>query len=57
MCPSLSDDLQQVDNVRKTCIIDCELEKQNIDIAALQETLLASSGILKENDYTFLWRV
>ncbi len=53
----LSDDLQQVDDTRKTAIIiDHELAKRNIDIAALQETHLASSGSLKEKDYTFFWQ-
>lgn len=56
MCPGLSDDLQQVDDARKTAIIDRELAKRNIDIAALQETRLASSGSLKEKDYTLFWQ-
>ena len=56
MYPGLSDDLQQVDNARKTAIIDRELSMLNIDIAALQETRLPSSGSLKEKDYTFFWQ-
>ena len=56
MRPGLSDDLQQVENARKTAVIDRELAKRNIDIAALQETRLASSGSLKEKDYTFFWQ-
>lgn len=56
MCPGLSDDLQQIDDARKTAIINRELAKRNIDIAALQETRLASSGSLMEKDYTFFWQ-
>ena len=56
MCPGLSDNLQQVDDARKTAIIDRELAKRNIDIAALQETRLASSGSLKEKNYTLFWQ-
>jgi len=56
MCPGLSDDLQQIDDARKTAIIDRELSKLNIDIAALQEARLPSGGSLKEKDYTFFWQ-
>lgn len=56
MCPGLSDDLQQIDDARKTAIIDRELKRLNIDIAALQETRLPGSGSLKEKDYTFFWQ-
>ena len=56
MCPGLNDDLQQIDDARKTAIIDCELGELNIDIAALQETRLPSSGNLKEKEYTFFWQ-
>ena len=56
MCSGLSDDLQKVNDARKTAIIGRELAKRNIDIAALQETRLASSGSLKEKDYTFFWQ-
>ncbi|GFS12151.1 hypothetical protein ElyMa_003104100 [Elysia marginata] len=47
MCPGLSNGLQQVNDARKTAIIDRELAKQNIDIAALQETRLAASTMGK----------
>ena len=56
MCPGLSDNLQQIDDARKTAIINRELKRLDIDIAALQETRLASSGSLKEQDYTFFWQ-
>lgn len=56
MCPGLSADLQQVDDARKTAVINRELERLNIDIAALQETRLPSNGSLREKDYTFFWQ-
>ncbi|XP_076030147.1 uncharacterized protein LOC143018559 [Oratosquilla oratoria] len=56
MCPGLTNDLQQVEDSRKTAIINRELERLNIDIAALQETRLPSSGSLREQDYTFFWQ-
>ncbi|XP_066294596.1 craniofacial development protein 2-like [Branchiostoma lanceolatum] len=31
-------------------------QRLNVDIAALQETRLADSGTLKEQDYTFYWQ-
>ncbi|GFS08390.1 hypothetical protein ElyMa_003013000 [Elysia marginata] len=52
MCPGFSDDLRQVNDARKTAIIDRELAKRNFDIAALQETRLTAIGSLKEK-YTF----
>jgi len=56
MCPSLSDDLQQIDSARKTANIHRELKRLNIDIAALQKTRLSDSGSLKESNYTFFWQ-
>ena len=56
MCSGLSDDLLEIDDTRKTAIIDRELAKRDIDIAALQETRLAASGSLKEKEYTFFWQ-
>ena len=56
MCTGISDDLREVDDTRKTAIIDRELTKLNISIAALQETRLASSGSLREKNYTFFWK-
>ena len=38
MTAGLSDDLQQIDAACKTAIIDAELHRLDIDIAALQET-------------------
>ena len=56
MCPGLSEDLEQIDDTRKTAVIDLELARLNIDIAALQETRLLSSGSLQEKNYTFFWQ-
>lgn len=56
MCPGLSADLQQMDDFRKTAIINKELTRLNIDVACLQETRLADSGSLRESDYTFFWQ-
>ncbi|RUS78611.1 hypothetical protein EGW08_013617 [Elysia chlorotica] len=58
MCPGLSDDLQQKfnDEARKRTIINRDLKRLDFDIAALQETSLASSGSPREQDYTFLWQ-
>ena len=56
MCPGLSDDLGQIEDARKTAVIDRELSKLNLDIAAIQETRLPSNGSLKEREYTFFWQ-
>ena len=56
MRPGLTDDLQVIDDARKTAVIDRELHRLNIDIAALQETRLPESGTLKEEHYTFFWQ-
>ena len=49
----LSDDLLQIDAAR--AIINAELPRLGIDIAALQETRLADNGSLTEMHYTFFW--
>ena len=56
MCPGQTDDLQQMDDARKTAVIDRELARLNIDIACLQETRLADSGSIREANYTFFWQ-
>ncbi|KAI8490888.1 hypothetical protein Bbelb_313070 [Branchiostoma belcheri] len=52
----LSDDLRDINDISKTAVIDCELLRLNIDIAALQETRLPDSVSLKEEFYTFFWQ-
>ncbi|XP_066282992.1 uncharacterized protein [Branchiostoma lanceolatum] len=50
------ENLKDIDDARKTAVINDELRRLNVDIAALQETRLADSGTLKEQDYTFYWQ-
>ncbi|KAI8519266.1 hypothetical protein Bbelb_025230 [Branchiostoma belcheri] len=47
---------RDINDIRKTAVIDRELFRLNIDIAALQETRLPDSGSLKEESYTFFWQ-
>ena len=42
------DDLQEIDDVRKTAVIDMELSRLQMDIVALQETRLPDSGSVKK---------
>jgi hypothetical protein len=49
MCPSLySSDMTNGTEIRKTSIIDNELTRLNIVIAALQKTRLKENGSVKE---------
>ena len=52
MQTGLTDNLKDVSDARKTAVIDKELARLGVDIATLQETRLADSGTLKEQDYT-----
>ena len=56
MQPGQTDDLQEVEDVRKTAVINQELQRLNLDIVALQETRLADSGTIREKDYTIFWK-
>lgn len=56
MMPGFSDDLQMIDDKRKTAVIDAELSRLKVDIAALQETRLADAGSIQEREYTFFWK-
>ena len=56
MLTGLSENLRQINDSRKTAVINDELKRLNVDIATLQETRLADSGSLKENDCTFYWQ-
>ena len=49
-------DLNKTSELRKTFIINRELFRLKVDIAALQETRLADSGSIKEANYTFFWQ-
>ena len=55
MNTGMDDDVSNIKNVRKTAVIDSELYRLQVDIAALQETRLAGQGSIKEKDYTFFW--
>ena len=46
-------DTENISDARKTAIINNELLRLKVDIAALQETRLAGQGSIRENDYTF----
>ena len=56
MQPALTSDLSNLDDVRKTAVIDKELMRLKVDIAAPQETRLADSGFVKEQHCTFFWQ-
>ena len=56
MRPGLTEDFQEVDDTRKTAVIDLELHRLNVDIVALQETRLPESRSLTEIHYTFFWQ-
>ena len=56
MLTGLSENIQDISDTRKTAVINDELRRLSVDIAALQETRLADSGTLKEKDYTFYWQ-
>lgn len=40
MLPGLEDNLSKISDIRKTAVIDAELDRLNVDIAAVQETRL-----------------
>lgn len=56
MLTGLDEDLEAINDARKTAVIDMELSRLNIDVAALQETRLPESGSIKERHYTFFWQ-
>ena len=53
MCPGHNSDPLSVNDLSKTAVIDKELSRLNIDVAALQETRLPEVGSLRERNYTF----
>ena len=48
-------DPENINDARKTAIINNELLRLKVDIAALQETRLAGQGSIKEKNFTFFW--
>lgn len=55
MQPGLTTTMDSSPKLRKTALLNNELWKLDVDIAALQETRLADMGSIKEKDYTFYW--
>ena len=56
MTPGFSDDLQKVNDARKTAVIDRELSRLQMDIVALQETRLPETGSVRERDFILFWQ-
>ncbi|XP_069171563.1 craniofacial development protein 2-like [Procambarus clarkii] len=56
MTPGLSEDLLEVNDARKTAVINNELRRLKMDIVALQETRLPATGSIWEKDFTFSWQ-
>ena len=57
MTPGFSDNLQEVNDARKTAVIDRELSRLQMDIVALQETRLPETGSVRVRDFTLFWEV
>ena len=55
MLTGISDNLGQINDLRKTAVINNELLRLDVDIVALQETRLAEAASLREKDFTFFW--
>ena len=56
MLTGITKDIHDIDRLRKTAVISRELDRLNVDIAALQEIRLAGCGSLKGKEYTFFWQ-
>ena len=56
MCPGYEADPRETNDLRKTAVIDCELKRLGVGIAALQETRLSGTGSLREKNYTCFWK-
>ena len=56
MTTGLSDNLQQVNDARKTAVINNELCRLQLDIIALKETRLPECVIIRERDCSFFWQ-
>ena len=56
MCTGFHSDPDKTDDIRKTHIINRELKRLKVDIAAVQETRLADAGTVQEADFTFFWQ-
>ena len=56
MIPGFTKDLQEVNDARKTSIIDRDLSKLQMDIFTLQEARLPETGSVMERDFTLFWQ-
>ena len=56
MLTGLTPNLKDINDARKTAVINDELKRLDVDIVTLQETRLADAGTLREKDYTFYWQ-
>ncbi|XP_069161787.1 craniofacial development protein 2-like [Procambarus clarkii] len=56
MTPGLSENLQEVNDARKTAVINNELFRLQMDIVALQETRLPATGSIRKKEFTFFWQ-
>ena len=52
MTPGFSDELQEIDDMSKTAVINMELSRLQMDIVALQETRLLDSGSVKGKNFS-----
>ena len=55
MTPGMSPDYDLINDSRKSAVIDRELTKRSVDIAALQEIRLLEKGSSRERVYTIYW--
>ena len=56
MTPGFSDDLQEIDDVCKTAVINMELSRLQMDIVSLQEARLPDLESVKEKNFLFFWQ-
>ena len=50
MTPGFSDNLQEIDYMNKTAVIDMELSRVQMDIVALQETRFQTQDLSKKKN-------
>ena len=55
MAPGMSPDYDLINDSRKSAVIDRELAKRSVDIAALQDTRLLEKFPIRELVYTIYW--
>ena len=52
---TLTNGFDMDNDLRKTSLLNHELDRLSLDIAALSETRLPDSGLIKESIYTIFW--